>query len=83
MPSTPHNDLHPTARNHAQKESCEESQCDWRVNHCHSPCEAPVFRSRPRSGDVLHRFPDVILVIWHAAIYWTPVVPDIVMVGQP
>jgi hypothetical protein len=60
MPPTPHNDLHPTARDHAQKEGCEESQCDCRVKHCHSPCETPVFRSRPRSGDVLdHHFPDV------------------------
>jgi|SRR6516164_4370030 len=60
MRSTPHDDLHPAARDHAQKKSCEESQGDWRVKHCRSRCETPVFRSRPRSGDVLgHHLPGV------------------------
>lgn len=60
MRSTPHNDLHPAARDHAQKKSCEESQRDWRVKHCRSSCETSVFRSRLRSGGVLgHHFPDV------------------------
>jgi hypothetical protein len=37
MPPTPHNDLHPAARDHTQKEGREESHCDLRVKHRHCP----------------------------------------------
>ena len=37
MSPTPHDDLHPTARDHTQKEGSEESHCDLRVKHFHSP----------------------------------------------
>jgi hypothetical protein len=37
MSPTLHNDLHPTARDHTQKEGREESHYDLRVKHCHRP----------------------------------------------
>jgi hypothetical protein len=36
-PPTPHNDLHPTARDDTQKEGREESHRDLCVKHCHCP----------------------------------------------
>jgi hypothetical protein len=63
MPSTPHNDLHPAARDHTDEEGREESHCNLRVKHCHCPRETLVLRSRPHPmglGNVLdHHFPDV------------------------
>src|SRR4029077_2799415 len=41
-PLTPHNDLHPTARDDTQKEDREESHCDLCVKHCHGPREALI-----------------------------------------
>ena len=46
MPPTSHNNLHPTARDHTQKEGREESHRDLRVKHCHCPRETLVLRSR-------------------------------------
>jgi hypothetical protein len=43
-PLTPHNDLHPTARDDTQKEGREQSHRDLRVKHCRCPCETPVLR---------------------------------------
>jgi hypothetical protein len=54
MPPTPHDDLHPTARDHAQKEGREESHCDLRVKHCHWPRETLVLRSRLSSLQIRH-----------------------------
>jgi hypothetical protein len=42
MPPTPHNDLHPAARDHTQEEGRERSQSDLCVKHCHCPCERLV-----------------------------------------
>ena len=42
MPPTPHNDLHPAARDHTQEEGREESQSDLCVKHCPCPCERLV-----------------------------------------
>jgi hypothetical protein len=42
LPPTPHNDLHPAARDHTQEEGREESQNDLCVKHCHYPCERLV-----------------------------------------
>ncbi len=76
MPSTPHNDLHPAARDYTQKEGREESHCDLRVKHCHCPRETPVLRSRPRSLQILLMLN---LMIWNAAVYSTLVVRDVVL----
>jgi hypothetical protein len=37
VPPAPHDDLHPTVRDHTQKEGGEESHCGLRVKHCHCP----------------------------------------------
>ena len=53
MAPTPHNDLHPAARDHSQEEGREESQSDLSVKHCHCPCESPVLLGGLQIG---HRY---------------------------
>jgi hypothetical protein len=84
MPPTPHDDLHPTARDHAQKEGREESHCDLRVKHRDWPRKTlsydlglAVFRSAIScAAKILLRLN---LKIPNAAIYSTLVVRDVVM----
>jgi hypothetical protein len=55
MPPTPHNDLHPAARDHAQKEGRKEGHCDLRVKHCHCPrsrVSGPVCKLTSHHGDL-------------------------------
>ena len=55
MPPTPHNDLHPTARDHTQKEGREESHRDLRVKHCDDLQEEKLDGAQPRDRKKLYR----------------------------
>jgi hypothetical protein len=55
MAPTPHNDLHPTARDHTQKEGREESHCDLRVEHCDDLQEEKLDGAQLRDGKKPYR----------------------------
>jgi hypothetical protein len=55
MAPTPHNDLHPTARDHTQKKGREESHCDLRVEHCDDLQEEKLDGAQPRDGKKPYR----------------------------